>query len=170
MFLYARLVVDYLGTNVFYSGEEMKESINQPPETISELYVCIGLSLWSLSKKNVLTRESLSRMLEVSRTLRLTAYSYRQILTQIFNHQDSRSVGRIRSILGWIAFAKRPLKKLELLSALSFNAGNPSITRLVPQYILDICSPLVEERCDSTISFIHVSVKESVVPICKPND
>lgn len=39
MFLYARLVLDYLGTNVFFSGEELKESIHLLPETLSELYV-----------------------------------------------------------------------------------------------------------------------------------
>jgi hypothetical protein len=101
--------------------------------------------------------------------LQLMLYSYRRIWTQIFNNQDARSVCRIKSILGWIAFAKRPLKKLELLSALSFSVGNPSITRLVPQYILDICSPLVEERRDSTMFFIHVSVKESVTSSCTPD-
>jgi len=39
MFLYARLVLDYLGTNIFFSGDELKRSIGQLPETISELYV-----------------------------------------------------------------------------------------------------------------------------------
>jgi hypothetical protein len=79
-------------------------------------------------------------------------------------------VDRIKSVLGWIAFAKRPLQRLELLSALSFSVGNPHMSRLVPQYILDICSPLVEERRDSTLSFIHVSVKESVITIRSPSD
>jgi hypothetical protein len=46
------------------------------------------------------------------------------------------------------------------LSALSFSHGNPDVARLVPQYVLDICSPLVEERRDTTLAFIHVSVKD----------
>jgi predicted ATPase len=37
MFLYARLVLDYLGTNIFISGEELKESIHVLPETLSDL-------------------------------------------------------------------------------------------------------------------------------------
>jgi hypothetical protein len=37
MFLYARLVLDYLGTNIFFTGDELKQSIEQLPETITEL-------------------------------------------------------------------------------------------------------------------------------------
>jgi hypothetical protein len=68
----------------------------------------------------------------------------------------------MKCIFGWIAFAKQPLRKLEFLSAVSFSEGIPQIENLAPQYILDICGPLIEERSDSTLSFIHVSVKEYV--------
>jgi hypothetical protein len=54
------------------------------------------------------------------------------------------------------------LKKLEFLSAVSFSSGDPNVSQLAPQYILDICEPLVEERVDATLAFIHVSVKEYV--------
>lgn len=37
MFLYARLILDYLATNIFYSGDELKKSIEELPETITEL-------------------------------------------------------------------------------------------------------------------------------------
>jgi hypothetical protein len=86
--------------------------------------------------------------------------SYAKILTPIVNHLDQRSRDRLRCILGWIAFAERPLKKFEFLSAISFVAGNSEITDLAPKYVLDICAPLIEERRDSTLAFIHVSVKE----------
>lgn len=43
MFLYARLVVDYLANNIFFSGNEMKESLNQLPQRLTELYVNMGL-------------------------------------------------------------------------------------------------------------------------------
>jgi hypothetical protein len=69
----------------------------------------------------------------------------------------------MRQILGWIAFAKRPLRKIEFRSALSFSAGNPMVDELVPSYIFDMCAPLIEERRDLTLAFIHVSVKEYVV-------
>ena len=67
---------------------------------------------------------------------------------------------RVRCILGWVAFAKRPLQKLEFLSAITFSSGDPGVDRLAPQYILDICGALVEERRESTLAFIHNSVKE----------
>ena len=69
----------------------------------------------------------------------------------------------MRQILGWIAFAKRPLRKSEFRSALSFGAGNPKVDELVPSYIFDMCAPLIEQRRDSSFAFIHVSVKEYIV-------
>jgi hypothetical protein len=122
MFLYARLVLDYVSTNLFYSGDELKQSIVELPPTLTEFY--------------------------------------QEILNQILLRLDSRSVDRIRCVLGWVAFAKRPLKRLEFLSALSYSSGNSNVDRLVPQYILDKCSPLIEERRDTSWAFIHVSVKD----------
>ncbi|RMJ17032.1 hypothetical protein CDV36_003297 [Fusarium kuroshium] len=122
MFLYARLVMDYLASNIFYSGDEIKQSVNQLPKMLAEFY--------------------------------------HKILTQILIQLDPRSVDRVRCILGWVAFAKRPLQKLEFLSAITFSPGDPKVDILAPQYILDICGTLVEERRDSTLAFIHISVKE----------
>lgn len=73
---------------------------------------------------------------------------------------DSRSVDRVKCIFGWIAFTKRPLKRLEFLSAITFSSGDPSVTHVAPRYILDICGAFLEERPDTTLAFIHVSVKE----------
>lgn len=69
-------------------------------------------------------------------------------------------MSRIKCVLGWIAFAKRPLKRLEFLSAVTFSSGDSNVAHLAPQYILDICAPLIDERHDTTLTFIHVSVKE----------
>ncbi|RTE80926.1 hypothetical protein BHE90_004564 [Fusarium euwallaceae] len=122
MFLYARLVMDYLASNIFFSSHELMQSVNQLPQKLAEFY--------------------------------------RKILTKILVQLDARSVDRIRCILGWVAFAKRPLQKLEFLSAITFSLGDPGVDRLAPKYILDICGTLIEERTDSTLSFIHLSVKE----------
>ncbi len=64
--------------------------------------------------------------------------------------------------MGWIAFAKRPLRKVEFQSALTFGEDTHDDQKLVPSYIIDACKPLIEERQDSTFVFIHVSVKEWV--------
>lgn len=138
MFLYARLVLDYLSKNIFFSGKEMKKSIDELPKELSELYAH-RLTL-------------LARM--------LMCQSYRKILIQILVQLDPRSVERIKCVFSWIAFAKRPLKRMEFLSALTFSVGNPEVTNLVPRYILEICGALVEERPDTTLAFIHISVKE----------
>ncbi|KAI8630510.1 hypothetical protein F5Y19DRAFT_48326 [Xylariaceae sp. FL1651] len=122
MFLYARLVLDYLSSNIFFSGTEILTSVNELPEKISEFYG--------------------------------------QILSQILAHLDARSVDRVKCMFRWIAFAKRPLRRFEFLSAMAFSSGDHSITTIAPRYILDVCNALVEEWKDTTLSFIHNSVQE----------
>ena len=39
MFLYARLMLDYIVPNLFFTGEELRDAINQLPETLNDLYV-----------------------------------------------------------------------------------------------------------------------------------
>ncbi|KAL6400957.1 putative NACHT domain-containing protein [Ilyonectria robusta] len=92
----------------------------------------------------------------------LTTNIYGQILAQLISHFDKRSVARLQSIFGWIAFAKRPLRKAELRSALSYSAEaeDVNVDELAPNYLFDMCAPLIEERSDSTFAFIHASVKE----------
>ncbi|KAI0114318.1 hypothetical protein GGR51DRAFT_503887 [Nemania sp. FL0031] len=122
IFLYARLVLDYLARNLFYNGTEIKASVDELPEELSDFY--------------------------------------QKILTQILVQLDPRSVERLKSIFRWIAFSKRPLKRLEFLSALTFVSGVSANRNLVPSFVLDVCGPLVEERPDTTLTFIHDSVKE----------
>ncbi|KAF4339743.1 NACHT domain protein [Fusarium beomiforme] len=122
MFLYARLVMDYLSSNIFFGGHEFKDSVNQLPRKLTDFY--------------------------------------QRILSQILAPLDRRSEDRIRCILGWIAFAKRPLRKAELLSAITFSSGDPKVSDLVPEYIIDTTGTLIEERRDSTLAFIHNSVKD----------
>ncbi|KAM0810766.1 putative NACHT domain-containing protein [Seiridium cardinale] len=111
MFLYARLILDYLERKIFYFREE-------------------------------------------------TPKSYRTILAQIIAPLDSESVDRVRSLFGWVAFTKRPLKRLELLSAVTFTSSDHSVPHLVPDFLLTVCGALVEELPDATLAFIHITVKE----------
>ncbi|KAL6906930.1 hypothetical protein GGI43DRAFT_396167 [Trichoderma evansii] len=85
---------------------------------------------------------------------------YELLLSQILANRDERSVQRIGSLLSWIAFAKRPLRSPEHLSALAFDAGDKEVTELVPSYVLDMCQPLIQEQVDSSYSFLHVSVRD----------
>ncbi|KAK8019095.1 NACHT domain-containing protein [Apiospora arundinis] len=122
MFLYARLVLDYLSSNIFFHGYEIKDSVHELPKELSEFYS--------------------------------------KIVTQILVHLNRRSVDRLKCALGWIAFSKRPLKKMEFLSANAFSSNEEDVKHVAPQYMLDICTALIEERPDSRLGFIHVSVKE----------
>jgi hypothetical protein len=73
---------------------------------------------------------------------------------------DERSSGRLRFLLGCIAFAQRPLKKLEFISAVPFSQGDPTVKHPAPLSILDIIASLVEVRSNTTLGFSHVSVRE----------
>ncbi|KAF2441418.1 hypothetical protein P171DRAFT_434119 [Karstenula rhodostoma CBS 690.94] len=123
MFLYARLVLDYISSNVFYDGDELKASIHRLPQTLAEFY--------------------------------------NNLLMQILKNLDDRSQSRVQTVFNWIAFTKRPLRKLELLSALSLSDGNSEVNKIAPSYILDdTCSPLLSQRHDTTFGFIHATVKD----------
>ncbi|KAK0713509.1 hypothetical protein B0T26DRAFT_365769 [Lasiosphaeria miniovina] len=85
---------------------------------------------------------------------------YEKILSRVLSDLDSRSAARLKTIFGWIAFSRRPLRKSELQSALLFHEDGPTGSHPVPAYVLEACKPLVEERRNSTLVFIHVSVKD----------
>ncbi|GAW23033.1 hypothetical protein ANO14919_125810 [Xylariales sp. No.14919] len=133
MFLYARLILDYLANNIFIRGSQIVSAVNDLPKELSEFY--------------------------------------QQILSQILAHLNPQSVGHVRTMFQWIAFARRSLKRVEFLSAMAFSEGDYSITTVAPRFILEACNTLVEERADTTLSFIHSSVHEflesadSVLPI-----
>jgi hypothetical protein len=142
MFLWARLVLQYLSTNLFSSKGEVIGAVDTLPHELSKMCVCHWLeSIW------------------------LTRGRYGAILSRILSNFDDRSKSRVRSILGWIAFARRPLRKAELRSALFVASDGDDVHAhdLVPSYWFDMCTPLIEERNDSTFGFIHSSVKEYVV-------
>ncbi|KAK2037492.1 hypothetical protein LZ31DRAFT_170235 [Colletotrichum somersetense] len=121
MFLYARLVLDYLAANIFFSAEEMKTSLSQLPEKLTDLY--------------------------------------QTIMAQILAPLNPQSKDRVRCLFGWVAFQKRPLKRLELLSAIIFSPGNQGANNIAPDHILEVCGPLLDVKQDTTVTFIHSSVK-----------
>ncbi|KAG8158067.1 hypothetical protein KVR01_011828 [Diaporthe batatas] len=122
MFLYARLVLDFVSSNIFVRGDELRKSINELPRELSSFYS--------------------------------------KLLSQILAPLDQNSTRHIKCIFGWVAYARRPLRRSELLSAVCFSSGDPEVEYPAPQYILDVCRSLIDERSDTTLTFIHVSVKE----------
>lgn len=52
------------------------------------------------------------------------------------------------------------MKRLELLSAITFGSSDHLVSHLVPEFILVVCGALIDERPDTTLAFIHSTVNE----------
>ncbi|KAF2833694.1 hypothetical protein CC86DRAFT_13602 [Ophiobolus disseminans] len=87
---------------------------------------------------------------------------YGRILARLYSVNGAHSHGGVSRIISWICFAQRPLHKYELLHALSvprYGTGSDAQSVPIPS-ILDHCKPFIEERSDTTMVFVHFSVKE----------
>lgn len=87
---------------------------------------------------------------------------YRRILERLCSTPGAERYGGVLAILGWICFARRPLYKVEILHGLAMRPAEGSSAPLgvpIPQ-LLDHCKPLIEERSDSTVVFVHFSIVE----------
>ncbi|KAK4031178.1 hypothetical protein C8A01DRAFT_51635 [Parachaetomium inaequale] len=125
-----------------------------------------GMFLWATLVLNYLSANCFYTCDEFIRAIdtlprELTAF-YKKLLSRILSNLDTRSAVRLRAIFGWIAFARRPLRKAELQSAIMFQSDESISARPVPAHILDACKPLIEERRNSSLAFIHISVKETI--------
>lgn len=89
---------------------------------------------------------------------------YVRIFHRICNVHGPQNYGGVPRMLGWICHARRPLHKDELLHGIAVSPSDvgPDVQSVPIAPILDHCKPLVEERSDSTLVFIHFSVKEYV--------
>ncbi|PVI02267.1 hypothetical protein DM02DRAFT_702449 [Periconia macrospinosa] len=87
---------------------------------------------------------------------------YKRILRTICGSPASQRYIKVVATLQWIAFACRPIKMNELLHGLAHASGrmNPNSENIPVPKVLELCKPLVEQRLDGTVSFIHFSVQE----------
>lgn len=74
---------------------------------------------------------------------------------------DSRT-DKVMRILAWLVFAKRPLKRHELLHGVGITPETPVLDKwnLLDGSVIDKCKPLVEELPDGNIALIHFTVEE----------
>ncbi|KAL7792442.1 hypothetical protein V8C37DRAFT_416340 [Trichoderma ceciliae] len=84
---------------------------------------------------------------------------YQRILDRTLTRFGGQSVERMKAVWDWVALSQRPLKKFELKSALLFGTIQPNPAQLPPDQIFELFKPLIEERKDSTLAFVHISVK-----------
>ncbi|KAK3368854.1 hypothetical protein B0T24DRAFT_650675 [Lasiosphaeria ovina] len=88
----------------------------------------------------------------------LTAF-YEKLLSRILSGLDIRSALRLRAIFGWIAFAKRPLRKAELQSALMFQTDESIGARPVPAHALEASPHLQSGDCSIPIRMEEGSIR-----------
>ena len=86
---------------------------------------------------------------------------YESILTRLRSYGDEYQRLRAERILGWLAFAYRPLKAWEICDGIVFHEGEilNEETKLGAG-MLDICKPLIEEHDSETIALVHFSARE----------
>ncbi|KAI0182868.1 hypothetical protein EV127DRAFT_457871 [Xylaria flabelliformis] len=139
MFLYARLILDYLANNIFIRGAQIISAVNSLPDKLSDLLTLL--------------------------------FSYRQLLSQILAHLNTQSVEHVKTMFRWIAFARRPLTRVEFLSAMAFSDGNYAITKSAPKFILEASSSLsiteeqaVEEQGIATVACLLSGLRTFTKP------
>ncbi|KAF2812552.1 uncharacterized protein BDZ99DRAFT_413355, partial [Mytilinidion resinicola] len=81
------------------------------------------------------------------------------LLVKRFSPQNYDKAVRI---LEWITFAKRAPKKFEVQDAVALTANNNILSEdtKLPETVLHLCRPLVEDGPDNTIVFVHFTVYE----------
>jgi hypothetical protein len=139
MFLWVRLVLCTL-ENV-HSVQQLCDAVSELPKGLEKMY---------------------SRLRHMHTTFANQYSRYDRILNNISQKMDVQDCEKVTRILEWIALAKRPLKKYELLDGVTLYHGNSHLneqTRLWER-VIDLCKPLVEETPSGTIVFIHFTVQE----------
>ncbi|KAI9791132.1 MAG: hypothetical protein M1816_004363 [Peltula sp. TS41687] len=88
---------------------------------------------------------------------------YGRILANIKGQLNAKDFEKALRILGWMAFAKRPLKDFELQDGIALHIQNRKLDHDTKLWgnVFDVCKPLIEEdRLHQTVVFVHFSVKE----------
>ncbi|KAI9667637.1 MAG: hypothetical protein M1821_000454 [Bathelium mastoideum] len=95
---------------------------------------------------------------------------YARIFERICDRTQPAKCQKASRILKWIACSRRALRKFELLPALALNSEItfPDSNSIPIPQILEICKPLVEERPDGSVTFVHFSVQEFLTKMSDP--
>ncbi|KAI1366204.1 hypothetical protein F5Y08DRAFT_302008 [Xylaria arbuscula] len=87
---------------------------------------------------------------------------YARILEALCPTASDSRMSKVMRILAWLVFAKRPLKRHELLHGVNITPETPVLDKwnLLDGSVIDKCKPLVEELADGNIALIHFTVEE----------
>jgi hypothetical protein len=97
------------------------------------------------------------------------AYSYRyaRIVNRIFNNPSVAPQRTAKKLIGWISFAKRPLKWHEIQGATSIDVERSIVNfrgRQLPDDVRDICGSLVEILPGDRVQLVHPTARRYVYP------
>jgi hypothetical protein len=83
---------------------------------------------------------------------------YARIVKRIYHHPNISQQRTARKLLGWITFAKRPLKWHEIQGATSIDVEQNLVNfegRQLPDHVRDICGSLVEILPGDRVQLVH---------------
>lgn len=91
---------------------------------------------------------------------------YATIIERLSHRFGVQSMGKIYRILTWLTFSKRPLRRHELLHGASLTYESHVLDKwnMLHDTVIDKCKPLIEELPDGTISLVHSTAQQYVVP------
>ena len=87
---------------------------------------------------------------------------YGRIVEMIRSRVELTVFDRVIRILGWISYAKRPLRAFELQYGATIHLESTTIDNDTKPFndVLDICKPLTEAGKGDTVTFVHSSIRE----------
>lgn len=123
-----------------------------------------GMFLWArLVLDSVRDVDSMSELHEVITIMpRELSELYGQILSLLCQHQTEKRTERIMRTLAWVTFARRPLKRHEILHGVGVTPDRPVLDRwsMLDGSAIDKCKPIIEELPDGSIALIHFTAQE----------
>ncbi|KAJ5704064.1 DNA-directed RNA polymerase II subunit RPB1 [Penicillium malachiteum] len=87
---------------------------------------------------------------------------YEVIAHQIFESPSNCDGVYTLRILSWVIFGVKPLRKTDILHGASIDPDTVDFSDdyRLRESVLDLCKPLLEERLDGTVRFIHFTVHQ----------
>ena len=86
-------------------------------------------------------------------------------MARIYHHPNLAQRETARKLLGWITFAKRPLKWHEIQGATAIDVARGVVSftdRQFPDHARDICGSLVEILPGDRVQLVHSTARWSV--------
>lgn len=126
----------------------------------------LGMFLWAkLVLDSVSEVDSMSELHDAITTMpQKLSELYDQILKILCQQQAGKRTEKIMRTLAWVTFARRPLKRNEILHGVGVTSEAPVLDRwsMLDGSAVDKCKPLVEELPDGSIVLIHFTAQEYV--------